>query len=285
MEWLDYREKLGLGFNDSEKYRFFQVQIWNALRSIRETRNGAVSTRAYTRFCSMAGIEIDFSLYDSGTERRRYQFCLNVLDRHNSFLNDFLVYYVAFMNSLETDGVPLTRESCKNYLLFALDTARLPYDLLEENGEYFIFPRGVKEFDDALVSDPLMWLFGYPKTEKTYITALKQYSEGIYIRDVADNLRKSLETFLQEFLRNDKNLEKNKSEIIKYLDTQGVDTGVSGLFTPLINTYKNINDRIAKHNDKVDKKLLEFLLYQTGILIRMVLVVHQAEAEAESNAD
>ena len=52
-----------------------------------------------------------------------------------------------------------------------------------------------------------------------------------------------------------------------------VDSGIVGLFHPLINSYKNINDRIAKHNDAVDEKMLEFLLYQTGILIRMVLSV------------
>lgn len=38
--------------------------------------------------------------------------------------------------------------------------------------------------------------------------------------------------------------------------------------------YKNINDRIAKHNDAVDAKLLEFLLYQTGVLIRMVITTN-----------
>ena len=83
--------------------------------------------------------------------------------------------------------------------------------------------------------------------------------------------------FLQEFLGNGKNLESNKDEICRYLGKQGVDSGISGLYQPLINSYKNINDRIAKHNDKIDEKLLEFLLYQTGILIRMAITVKQAE--------
>ena len=48
----------------------------------------------------------------------------------------------------------------------------------------------------------------------------------------------------------------------------------------------NINDRIAKHNDAVDAKMLEFLLYQTGILIRMGLSVTLAqETEVLSHAD
>lgn len=99
-------------------------------------------------------------------------------------------------------------------------------------------------------------------------------------------MRKALESFLQEFLKNTKNLETNKNEICKYLGGQGVDAGISGLFQPLINAYKNMNDKIAKHNDAVDAKLLEFLLYQTGILIRMVLSVKQAqETEVLDHAD
>lgn len=41
----------------------------------------------------------------------------------------------------------------------------------------------------------------------------------------------------------------------------------------IISTYKDINDKTVKHNDKIDARLLEFLLYQTGLLIRMVLRV------------
>ena len=131
----------------------------------------------------------------------------------------------------------------------------------------------------------LEWLKDYPNTRKTYIIALRQYSEGIYIRDMADNLRKALETFLQEFLSNKKNLETNKNEICRYLGSQGIDAGVTGLFQPLINAYKNINDRIVKHNDAIDEKLLEFLLYQTGVLIRMVLSVKQVEKKNKHLSD
>ncbi len=90
---------------------------------------------------------------------------------------------------------------------------------------------------------------------------------------------------MQEFLGNEKNLETNKNEICRYLGEQGVDPGITGLFQPLINAYKNINDKIAKHNDAVDAKLLKFLLYQTGVLIRMVLSVKQAQdMEGNDNA-
>ena len=151
--------------------------------------------------------------------------------------------------------------------------------------EPMFLPYFAPELDAALVSEPLEWLKEYPVAHRTYITALKQYAEGIYIRDVADNLRKTLEAFLQEFLGNNKNLETNKNDICKYLGEQGIDAGISGLFQPLINAYKNINDRIAKHNDAVDEKLLEFLLYQTGVLVRMVLTVKHSDAEIANSSN
>ena len=171
-------------------------------------------------------------------------------------------------------------------LLNTLDECQIPYEVVHDDDGLLYFRKARKELDEALVSEPLEWLKDYPATRKTYVIALKQYSDGIYIRDVADNLRKALESFLQEFLKNTKNLETNKNEICKYLGGQGVDAGISGLFQPLINAYKNMNDKIAKHNDAVDAKLLEFLLYQTGILIRMVLSVKQAqETEVLDHAD
>ena len=276
MNWVDYREKLGIGFNNDQKFKTLFVRVFNILRSFEDTVYGSLDVHSYIEFCNTTGIELDPRLINDNYDFERFHFCLEALYRHDSTLSVFLAYYVAFMNSVPKSGLKVNRENYKNILVKALDDVHLSFDLLEENEQFFIFPKGAPELDDALVSEPLDWLSDYPQAHKTFIIALKQYSEGVYIRDVADNLRKALEAFLQEFLENDKNLENNKNEICRYLGSQGVDAGISGLFQPLINAYKNINDRIVKHNDAVDAKLLEFLLYQTGLLIRMVLVVKQS---------
>ncbi len=214
----------------------------------------------------------DFDIFDSPTGLQK---AWPYLSKHTKNFSDFLFCIVALINTYSGE------KSEKKAIIQAIEKifkdSYIEIEILEDADGIFIFPKGAKELDDALVSEPLRWLKSYPKAQKTYIIALKQYSEGVYIRDVADNLRKTLEAFLQEFLGNTKNLETNKNEICKYLGEQGVDAGVSGLFQPLINAYKNINDRIAKHNDAVDEKLLEFLLYQTGVLIRMVLSVKMSE--------
>lgn len=270
MDWLDYREKLGIGFSDKDKERHFFTRIFNLLEEIKPEMRGQINDGEYYVFCDMTGTPMKMGpLYGEG-----YNLIISILDHHSKDIKDFIAHYIAFINcQKDMQYKKWTKENFKNAVCSMLSGSHIPYDLVEDEGDYFIFPKGAKELDDALISEPLEWLKDYPLAHKTYVTALKQYSEGIYIRDVADNLRKALEAFLQEFLGNAKNLETNKNEICKYLGSQGVDAGISGLFQPLINAYKNINDRMAKHNDAVDEKLLEFLLYQTGVLIRMVISV------------
>lgn len=281
MKWIDYRERLKIGFSDEKKVDYVITNLLTFVRADMEK----VNVNEFLGFVFETGTAVadarclsEYYQYDVD----RAEAIWDILVKYQNSFKEFISYYVALMNIWSDKN---RKEGYKVFLTQMLENIRLQYELISDTDGYFIFPRGAKELDDALVSQPLEWLKNYPKSHKTYCTALKQYADGVYIRDVADNLRKALEAFLQEFLNNDKNLETNKNEICKYLGSQDVDAGISGLFQPLINAYKNINDRIAKHNDKVDKKLLEFLLYQTGVLIRMVLVVKQAETEEPSHAD
>lgn len=268
MKWVDYREKLGIGFNDEDKFRMLS----NILQNFVENCVGeAYDEVSHFNYCQMVGEPY----YDF---HRPFQHLRESLKQCRSTA-ELISKFIAVYNTCKPtyNGYrSISKNEILNCLKDALDKTNISYEIFNEKDGIFIFPKGAEEFDNALVSEPLEWLKAYPNTYKTYVIALKQYSEGIYIRDVADNLRKTLESFLQEFLGNTKNLETNKNEICKHLGEKGVDPGIAGLFQPLINSYKNINDRIVKHNDAVDGKLLEFLLYQTGVLIRMVLSVEHS---------
>lgn len=266
MDWLDYREKLQIGFNDEDKVKYFVTKILNALNGIANDRRGFdISYHEYFKFCDMTAT----TLMPNETYLKCFNEIIETIKGHQRKLEDFLSYYIAFVNSIaNTDS----RKSFIEIAIRKMDESHIPYEMLEDEGNYFIFPKGAKELDDALVSDVLFWLRDYPKTRDTYTIALRQYSEGIYIRDVADNLRRSLEIFLQEFLRNEKNLDNNISEICKYLSNFNVVPEISSFYHDIASKYKNINDKYAKHNDGIDSKVLEFLLYQTGLLIRMPIV-------------
>ena len=286
MDWIDYREKLGIGFDDKEKSRLFYSRMSNALDVLISSCDAFVTITEYNNFCMDTGTRLNLNVLENYQECERFRDCVRIIRDHETVFNVYLAYFVWFINSLsDAKGRNWNRQSFKRMLLHNLKEAHIQFDLLEDGNKFFVFPKGASELDNALVSEPLEWLRDYPLAHKTFVIALKQYSDGIYIRDVADNLRKALEAFLQEFLGNEKNLETNKNESCRYLGEQGVDPGITGLFQPLINAYKNINDKIAKHNDAVDAKLLKFLLYQTGVLIRMVLSVKQAQdMEGNDNA-
>ena len=273
MKWIDYREKLGIGFNDEEKKQMFSSKISNRLLGTFQKINTKKElVERFERIVTDYYIEIGEAV---PLHISMFHFISNI--SHSGTIVEMVCKYVAFLNILKKSNLEAGYLKFRDLLEKSLLELNIAYDIYEDDDGIFIFPKGAKELDNALVSEPLEWLIDFPNTRKTYIIALKQYSEGIYIRDVADNLRKALETFLQEFLKNTKNLETNKNSICKYLGEQGVDAGITGLLKPLLDSYKNINDRTAKHNDAVKQKLLEFLLYQTGVFIRMIISVSHSE--------
>ncbi|MCQ2416526.1 MAG: hypothetical protein MJ071_01790 [Oscillospiraceae bacterium] len=282
MDFIDYRKALGLSFDDKSKQDLFIKRIGVFMESGEGTPFDEQSEMSLAYMIGERYLLADTSPFNMaiGEDPIGLQRAWLYLSKRTEKFEDFLSCVVALYNTYH--GKKLDKETIFGGIKRALDDCHIRFRILKDSDGIFIFPEGAKELDDALVSEPLEWLKSYPIAHKTFVTALQQYSDGIFIRDVADNLRKALEAFLQEFLCNQKNLESNKNEICKYLGEQGVDAGISGLYQPLINTYKNINDRIAKHNDAVDKKLLEFILYQTGLLIRMVISI---KTESEEDAD
>ena len=273
MDFIDYREKLGIGFSDDEKFASLKSRVFNDITPPR-SGNFGMSVADYYDFFNYIGLEVNHNLTESQRDdTERYADCVHVIREHTYLAKDFLSYYIALANCMPNDNkTPCNREYMKAVIERALVYSHIQFQTIKEDDQFFIFPKGAKELDDALITEPLEWLKDYPQSRKTFCIALRQYSDGIYIRDVADNLRKALEEFLQEFLGNTKNLENNKIEICKFLKSQNVNPDFCGLFQPLLNTYKGINDKYAKHNDLIDGKMLEFLIYQTGIFIRMIII-------------
>lgn len=280
MDWLDYRDALGIGFSDHDKVEFFMTKMFNLIDDDSDNTRCQINEDEYFRFCNTTG-----SKYLQTYPGDGYSKILKILNANSNSLHSFLAYYIAFVNCQEDNQYKhLKRENYKNILCNMLYESHIPYDLKEDEDGYFVFPKGAGELDDALVSQPLEWLKDYPKAYETYCIALRQYADGIYIRDIADNLRKALEDFLREFLENEKDLNSNKKVAEQYLKDANANPQLVNMFGSLLTHYYLLNNDIAKHNNKVDKTYLEFLLYQTGVFIRMLIVVKK-EREAHTHAD
>lgn len=267
MKWVDYREKLKIGFADRKKFEMLTAILKNYVGNIVEEN---FNEDSYFNYCQMVGEDYR-NIY------RPYQYLQDSLDKSKS-IYELVAKYVAFCNTYSTQYTGYSynvvdKEQVLRYLKESLDKLNIKYEIIKDEDGIFVFPLGAKELDDALVSEPLEWLNDYPNARKTFANALRQYSNGSYIRDVADNFRKAFEDFLKEFFNNNNDLNKNKKEVETYLKSQNADPQLTVMFVALISHYYLLNNEVAKHNDKMDEKYLEFLMYQTGIFIRMLIVV------------
>lgn len=276
MEWMDYREKLGIGFSDQNKVEYFMVKMFNLLDDIVDTMRCQIDEEEYFAFCNMTGTPMYHGeLYGDG-----YKIIVGDLHRNDRSLEMFLAYYMAFVNcQKDKEHKKWTRENFKNVVCNMLRDSHIPYELLEDKDGAFVFPKGAEEMDSALVSQPLAWLSCYPKAHTAFVKALKSYAEvtSDTASDVADKFRKALETFLREFFGNEVSLEKNKAEYGRYLKSQGVPSEISGNFETLLQMYANFMNGYAKHQDATELNVLEYIMYQTGNIIRLLITLKKEE--------
>lgn len=275
MDWLDYRDVLGIGFSDYDKVRFFMTKIFNLIDDDSDSTRNQIGGDEYFRFCNTTGSKY-LQIYPGDG----YSEILKILKANSQSLQNFLAYYIAFVNCQEDNQYKrMKRENYKNILCNMLYESHISYDLKEDKDGYFVFPRGAKELDDALVSQPLEWLKDYPSARIAWIKVLKDYSDATEetASDVADKFRKALEAFFQEFFGGQKSLENYKSDYGKYLKEQGVPKEISGNFETLLQSYTQYINSYAKHRNATSDKVLEYIMYQTGNIIRLLITLKQEE--------
>lgn len=97
--------------------------------------------------------------------------------------------------------------------------------------------------------------------------------------DIADLFRKALEAFFQEFFAGGKTLENYKSDYGSYLKARGVPSSIINNFEVLLQAYTNFMNDCAKHHDATSDKVLEYLMYQTGNIMRLLITMRQGEQQ------
>lgn len=277
MKWIDYREKLGLAFNDDDKFRALQNNINTYFRTVISDTRFDYSTENYSVFALITGIRMERDFPKRAVT--------NALDRCENTA-DLISTYVAFCNSCD--------EHKRNYsivfLTDMLEQFSIAYELIKDDDGTFIFPKGAKELDDGLVSQPLEWLNDYPNAQKAFIKALRAYSDATdeTASETADQFRKALESFLQEYFSSTKSLENfNKGNANEkadkgiygtYLVSKGIPRELANDISNNLQSYTNFMNNYAKHHDKTSKKVLEYFMYQTGNIIRLLITLKHEEA-------
>lgn len=269
MKYVDYREKLGLGFNDVDKTKMLLNKVIGFLK--RANINYDLRTSiwgdkdiAYS-FCQAVG---EASCYDN------FRDIIISIEKENC-IPGIISKFIVLVNLGTEKGSRILIDLLKYYI----ESLNITYELFEDEDGYFIFPKGAKELDDALVSEPLEWLSEYPQTRKEWIDALKDYSNltDDNASDVADKFRKALERFFQEFFGKTKSLENLKFEYGAYLKARRVPAEISNNFETLQKSYTDFINNYAKHHNKTSRNVIEYIMYQTGNIIRLLITLKKEE--------
>ena len=268
MKYLDYRKELGIGFDDTKKAILLKNKIAIAFEKI----EAKVGRSNCAEFC--------YDYFSEIGENPKYPWTYDISGIANNMseshkLNEFICKMVCFINVLQKRNMSGLYNYFNAFIDEALDSLNIQYEVLEDADGSFIFPKGAKELDNALVSEPLEWLKAYPQTRKEWIDALKDYSNlnSNNASDVADKFRKALERFFQEFFNTSKTLENLKSEYGNYMKSKGVPPEISNNLETLQQCYTNFMNNYAKHHDKTSENLLEYIMYQTGNIIRLLITL------------
>lgn len=272
MKWIDYREKLGIGFNDKQKIDMLRNKLFLRLPTLKSV----YSDQSYTQYLLMVGESVYmFDGYSINGVISSFQRATSI----GELISKYIAFYNTFEESPEYRNSRGERRNSygKDFALAFMENSlgelNIPYELFEDEDGIYVFPKGVPELDGPLVSEIYDWLKKYPAAEKSWDKALRAYAKvtANSASDVADLFRKALETFFKEFFRNEKSIENNKVEYGRYLKEQGIPSELSNNLESILQGYTNFMNNYAKHNDKTSVNVLEYLMYQTGNTIRLLI--------------
>jgi hypothetical protein len=137
-----------------------------------------------------------------------------------------------------------------------------------------LLPAGAKLLDEVAVNDPLLWLDDYPKAKKPFENALVFYQakNPDWQRNLLDNLRLAIEQLLRIIFENRKSLENQEPILLAWLKDRGVHQGVINLYIQLVfGPYRVYQDDAVKHGDESSPAEVEFMIYLTGVFMRMLI--------------
>lgn len=151
--------------------------------------------------------------------------------------------------------------------------------VVTRKGQISLYPKGARLLDEGSVNDPLDWLVRHKQVANTFEDALVAFAKNDpnEYRDVINNLRLALEGLLKRVLGNRKSLENQKEPLGKWLNQKGLHVELRGMVQKTVGQLASYNNDWAKHEEanrppyKPSSTEVEFAIYQTGTLIRLLL--------------
>lgn len=250
-----------------QAFKKFKIRILNIFSDI----DRHLTDESITTFCQFYGIK---EVWHSGMMDNTWS--TNVVDRLKVEENEKEFYkLIELIFSLNITSVVGHDRRCtysKNILLRdvmnAVELSDVNLSITVSNEEVILYPKGEKTLDEELVDSPLSFL--NKESAEHFIQALQFYQVKKHIKS-AESLRRSLEEFLRHKLQNAKGLNANIVELQTRLKSDKRDARVRNIIGSIFTYLDQYFNENSKHNDgDIDDSENEFLIYQTGLLLRYI---------------
>ena len=152
-------------------------------------------------------------------------------------------------------------------------------EIIIESNDITIYPTGAKLLDDKAVKETIEWLAKYPEVGKHFLESLKIYAlkESAKYRNLLDNLRFALEQMLRAVLGNQKSLENQKEEALRWLASHKIHAHIVNMYNDLITKFASYQNDAVKHHERYSPAEIEFMIYMTGTFLRFLVQLHSAK--------
>ena len=132
-----------------------------------------------------------------------------------------------------------------------------------------------QEINEQLVEETKHWLEGYDGALSLNNQALEKYENRVFLRNLLDDLRLSLESLLHDLFGNEKSLENQKNEVGKQIKSEGGSAQLSNMFVTLVSYYCQYQNDYVKHNDAVKEEEIEFIVEITSSFMKHLIRIKQ----------
>jgi hypothetical protein len=119
-----------------------------------------------------------------------------------------------------------------------------------------------------LVDQTRHWLAAFPDALQLYDEALKKYQAGLFLRNVLDDARLSLEVLLRSVLQNEKSLDKQLGALGQLVRSSKGSAEFCNMFSKLVDYYAKYQNTYIKHSDAVVEVEVEFVLEMTSTFMK-----------------
>jgi hypothetical protein len=203
-----------------------------------------------------------------------YAFDLNVTIPHASYPFDAPNKRTALLENLRSfeakDQYRIIKELCEHPKLpqpVSDSINNLKIQLIARYGSQF----GVissETLNVTLVDEAKHWLASFPDSLRLYESSLMKFSNGVFERNLLDDLRLSMEVLLKEIFRNGKSLENQISDIGTFISNNGGSKQFTNMFRTLVDYYSKYQNTFVKHNDAVVEEEVEFIFEMTSSFMK-----------------